>query len=177
MKSMKRWMKVAMLALCCSSMVFTACKNASADYNLVAGTLDGPLVSGSAPASVHEAMKLAERYHNYEIMSDSVHAVCVEAIAEVGTTSTEGYGIVVVKGDISTTFPDICNARNPMARYDEQSNTLWLTSSAVLGYWHSGGQALSDWFRRKRHSVYCSHRRSLRHSAATMPASGLSHQG
>ena len=133
MKSMKLWMRVAILALCCASMVFTACKDANVRYNLVAGTLDGPLDSSSAPTSVHEAMKRADRFHNYEIMSDSAHAVCVEAIAEVGTTSTEGYGIVVVKGDISTTFPDICNARNPMARYDGQSNTLWLTSSAVWG--------------------------------------------
>ena len=137
---MKLWMKVTMLALCCASMVFTACKDANEGYSLVAGTLDGPLVSSSAPASVHEAMKRAERYHNYEIMSDSANAVCVEAIAEVGDISTEGYGIVVVKGDISTTFPDICNARAPMARYDEQSNTLWLTSSAV---WGTGIQV--DW--------------------------------
>ena len=137
---MKLWMKVTMLALCCASMVFTACKDANEGYSLVAGTLDGPLVSSSAPPSVHEAMKRAERYHNYEIMSDSANAVCVEAIAEVGDISTEGYGIVVVKGDISTTFPDICNARNPMARYDEQSNTLWLTSSAV---WGTGIQV--DW--------------------------------
>ena len=137
---MKLWMKVTMLALCCASMVFTACKDANEGYSLVAGTLDGPLVSSSAPPSVHEAMKRAERYHNYEIMSDSANAVCVEAIAEVGDISTEGYGIVVVKGDISTTFPDICNARAPMARYDEQSNTLWLTSSAV---WGTGIQV--DW--------------------------------
>lgn len=130
---MKLWMLTAILTLCGANMLFTACKEATANYQLVAGTLDGPLVSSSAPASVHEAMKLAERYHNYEIMSDSANAVCVEAIAEVGTTSTEGYGIVVVKGDISTTFPDICNARSPMARYDGQSNTLWLTSCAVWG--------------------------------------------
>lgn len=133
MKSMKLWKKVAMLALCCASMVFTACKDANEGYNLVAGTLDGPLVSSSAPANVHEAMKRADRYHNYEIMSDLAHDVCVEAIAEVGNTSTDGYGIVVVKGDISTTFPDICNARNPLAKYDANGNTLWLTSSAVWG--------------------------------------------
>lgn len=130
---MKLWMKVTMLALCCASMVFTACKDSNEGYSLVAGTLDGPLVSSSAPASVHEAMKRAERYHNYEIMSDTIHDICVEAIAEVDTTSTQNYGIVVVKGATTTTFPDICNARNPMARYDEQSNVIWLTSSAVWG--------------------------------------------
>lgn len=137
---MKLWMKVAMLALCSASMVFTACKDANEEYKLVAGILDGLLESSSAPASVHEAIVRAERYHNYEIMSDTVHDICVEAIAEVGNTSTEGYGIEVVKGGMSTTFPDISNARSPMARYDEQSNTVWLTSSAV---WGTGVQV--DW--------------------------------
>ena len=130
---MKLWMLTAILLFCGANILFTACKDTTANYQLVAGTLDGKFGPDVAPASVHEAMEQSERFHNYEIMSDSANAVCVEAIAEVGDISTEGYGIVVVKGDISTTFPDICNARAPMARYDGQSNTLWLTSSAVWG--------------------------------------------
>ena len=133
MKSMKLWMKVTMLALCCASMVFTACKDANEGYSLVAGTLDGPLVSSSAPASVHEAMKRAERYHNYEIMSDSANAVCVEAIGEVDSTPTEGYGIVVEKGTSSTTFHNLSNARQPKARYDTKTGTLWFANCAMWG--------------------------------------------
>ena len=126
-------MLTAILTLCGVNMLFTACKEATANYQLVAGTLDGKLGSDLAPASVHEAMKRSERFHNYEIMSDTAHDICVEAIAEVDTTSTQNYGIVMVKGATTTTFPDICNARSPMARYDGQSNTLWFTSCAVWG--------------------------------------------
>ena len=70
----------------------------------VAGTLEGPLGPDSAPAHVLEAIERAERLHCYEIMSDTAHALCVEAIGAVDTlapTATEGYGIVVEKGPAS----------------------------------------------------------------------------
>ena len=66
-------------------------------------------------------------------MSDTLNAISVEAVAEADATSTEGYGIVVVKGATSTTFPNLRNARYNLAAYDEDDNTLWLTCCVMWG--------------------------------------------
>ncbi|MBP5514352.1 MAG: hypothetical protein J6Y04_06220 [Bacteroidaceae bacterium] len=115
--------------------IFTACKGKStiAEHPFVAGTIDEPLPADSAPAQVLEAMEKAERFHQYEIMSDTANSISVEAIAEADQTPTEGYGIVVVKGATSTTFPNLRNTRQPMASYDPETGTLWLTNSAMEG--------------------------------------------
>ena len=123
----------AILTLCGASLIFAACKGTTAARPHVAGTLDGPLAPDTAPAHVLEAMEQAERFYCYEIMSDTAYDLCVEAIGEVGTTRTEGFGIVVEKGAASTTFINLRNGRCNMARYDAQRNTLWLTCSAMWG--------------------------------------------
>ena len=115
------------------TIIFAACKGTSDRPLPVAGTLDGPLPPDSALTYVVEAMEQAERFHQFEIMSDTLNNISVEAIAEADTTSTEGYGIVVTKGSTSTTFPHLRNARYNMARYDAKDGTLWLTCSAVWG--------------------------------------------
>ncbi|MBQ8969101.1 MAG: hypothetical protein IJ064_05155 [Bacteroidaceae bacterium] len=144
MKLRKTWMLAAILTLCGLSVLFVSCNSRSGslakDISSVAGTLDGPLPADSAPFRVLEAMERAECFHQYEIMSDTTCHICVEAIAEADATSTEGYGIVVTKGATSTTFPNLCNARCPMAAYDKQHGWLWLTSSAM---WGTGVQV--DW--------------------------------
>ena len=113
--------------------IFTACKGTVSDHPFVAGTLDSPLPADSAPAQVLEALEKAERLHQYEIMSDTVNNISVEAIAEADMTPTEGYGIVVVKGATSTTFPNLRNARAPMASYDPETGILWFTGNVVGG--------------------------------------------
>jgi len=121
------------------SMVFTAvvcfsgCKSAGAEWPLVAGVLDGPLPADTAPAHVLAAIQGAERFHEHDILSDTLSNVAVFSLDEVDTTSTEGYGMVVMRGAISTTFPHIRNVRQPLARYDSKAQTLWLTSSAMEG--------------------------------------------
>ena len=134
---MKTWMIAAIVTLCGCEVLFCSCKSSSkateTSYPLVAGTLEAPLNPDSAPAKVMEAMERAERYHNYEIMSDTAHELCVEAIGEVDSTSTEGYGIVVEKGAASTSFLNLSNARQPKARYDAKTGTLWFANSAMWG--------------------------------------------
>jgi len=115
------------------TMIFAACKGTENKYPHVAGLLDEPLAADSAPAHVLEAMEQAERFHQFEIMSDTLNDISVEAIAEADTTPTEEYGIVVTKGAASTTFPHLRNARYNKARYDAKDGTLWLTCSAVWG--------------------------------------------
>lgn len=123
----------AILLLCGVSMVLSGCKGLQTEFPSVAGVLDAPLPADSVPARVLEAIAKAERFHQHEIMSDTQANVSVFSLDEVDNTSTEGFGIVVVKGAVSTTFPRIRNVRQPLARYDSKAQTLWLTSSAMEG--------------------------------------------
>lgn len=137
MNRMKTWILTAIFSLCGTCAILISCNSkkqpTKVDCTLVSGTLEGPLKPDNVPANVMEALEKAERLHTYEIMSDTVHSICVEAIAEADTTSTEGYGIVVVKGSISTTFPNFRNSRTPSALYDNQSKTLWLSCNIMSG--------------------------------------------
>lgn len=130
-------MIAAIVTLCGCEVLFCSCKSNSkaseASYPLVAGTLEEQLKPDSAPARILEAMEKAERFHSYEIMSDTLHSVCVEAIGEVDSTPTEGYGIVVEKGAASTSFLNLSNARQPKARYDAKTGTLWFANCAMWG--------------------------------------------
>ena len=99
----------------------------------VSGTLDGPLSLEGAPSQVLEAIDGAELLHTYDILFDEADGVFVKAVGEADTTSTLGWGFVVVKGGTSTIFPDLRNSRSPMASYDKGQDILWLTSSAIEG--------------------------------------------
>ena len=137
MNNTKAWMLATILTLCGCSIGLSSCKSgknvSETSYPLVAGTLEEAVKSDSAPARILEAMEKAERFHSYEIMSDTLHSVCVEAIGEVDSTPTEGYGIVVEKGTSSTTFHNLSNARQPKARYDTKTGTLWFANCAMWG--------------------------------------------
>jgi hypothetical protein len=113
--------------------LITACKGKSTDFSHVEGTLDGPLAEDTVPSKVLEAMDRAERFHQHELMSDTIANVAVFAIDEADTTSTEGFGIVVTKDATSITFPNIRNVRQPLACYDHETGNLWLTSSQMEG--------------------------------------------
>jgi hypothetical protein len=137
MNNTKTWMLATILTLCGCSIGLSSCKSgknvSETNYPLVAGTLEEAVKPDSAPARILEAMEKAERYHNYEIMSDTAHELCVEAIGEVDSTPTEGYGIVVEKGAASTSFLNLSNARQPKARYDAKTGTLWFANCAMWG--------------------------------------------
>ena len=137
MNNTKAWMLATILTLCGCSIGLSSCKSgknvSEANYPLVAGTLEEAVKPDSAPARILEAMEKAERFHNYEIMSDTLHSVCVEAIGEVDSTPTEGYGIVVEKGAASTSFLNLSNARQPKALYDAKTGTLWFANCAMWG--------------------------------------------
>lgn len=129
----KTFVMAAAAMMAAMSVGLGSCKGGGAAYPHVEGTLDGPLPADSAPAPVLEALAQAQRYHQYEIMSDTTNQLSVEAIAEADTVSTQGYGITVVKGATSTTFRDLRNTRQPKACYDAQAGVLWLATSAMEG--------------------------------------------
>lgn len=132
MRQMKLWGLTALLVASLGAGL-TACKGTGASPVRMAGTLEEALPADSAPASVMETMERGGRFHQHDILNDTANSVSVFSIDEVDDTSTEGYGIVVVKGATSTTFPSIVNEREPQARYDSATGDLWLTSSVMAG--------------------------------------------
>ena len=114
-------------------LMMAGCKSADVNKMQMAGTMEEPVPSDMMPDSVQQATLKAMKYHCHELMNDTVNEVSVVSIDEMDEISTEGYGIQVTKGAMSTTFPNIRNTREPQAKYDAKTGDLWLTSSAMEG--------------------------------------------
>lgn len=127
------WMLTAILFVCGVMVLFCGCKTTKVSYPLVTGTIEDIFPADTAPANVLEAINTAARFQQHNILNDTVNDIAVISLDEVDDTSTEGYGIVVVKDSTSTTFPNIRNVRQPVARYDKETGNLWLTSCAMGG--------------------------------------------
>ncbi len=126
-------MLTAILMICGNVVFLTSCKNTKVSHPLVAGTIEEAFPADSAPSHVVEVINKATRFHQHEILGDSLSDIAVFSLDEADDISAEGWGFVVVKGSTSTTFPHIRNTRQPMARYDKETENLWLTSSAMEG--------------------------------------------
>jgi hypothetical protein len=114
-------------------LMMAGCKSADVYTKQMAGTMEEPVPSDMMPDSVQQATLKAMKYHCHELMNDTVNEVYVVSIDEMDEIFTEGYGIQVTKGAMSTTFPNIRNTREPQAKYDAKTGDLWLTSSAMEG--------------------------------------------
>ena len=121
------------IALLSVVLAVAGCKPAGVDTKQMSGTMDAPIPSDMMPDSVQQALARAFKYHCHELLSDTANDINVSSIDEIDETSTEGYGIEVTKGAMSTTFPDIRNTRNPQAGYNASTGDLWLASSAMEG--------------------------------------------
>lgn len=121
---------VLCFAIC---LLMAGCKSTTIDTKPMAGTLDTPLQHDSIPANVQKAMDNASRLHQHEVMSDTTANIAVFSIDEIDQTSSEGFGFVVTKGAVSTNFLNICNTRQPQAKYNAKTGDLWLTSCAMSG--------------------------------------------
>ena len=121
---------IAILAI---AMMTAGCRNARVEKKQLAGTMDVPVLSDVMPDHVQQAMAKAMKYHSHDLLNDAENEILVASIDEVDETSTEGYGINVTKGAMSTTFPNIRNTRQPQAGYNAKAGDLWLTSSAMEG--------------------------------------------
>ena len=122
------------IAIIAMGMMTAGCKTASVETKQMAGTMEEPVPSDTMPDNVQQALAKATKYHSHELMNDTTNEVCVVSIDEMDETSTEGYGIQVTKGAMSTTFPNIRNTREPQATYNAKTGDLWLTSSAMEGW-------------------------------------------
>lgn len=121
-----------LMALCLTIATFSSCKK-EVELKSPNGTIEEPLAEDTLPDHVKKAMANALKYHEFELFSDTANNVSVSGIGEAGQQSTEGFGIVVVKNAVSTTFPNIRNTRQPKAFYDKANDELWLSTSAMEG--------------------------------------------
>jgi hypothetical protein len=77
-------------------------------------------------------VNLDERYET--VMEDKTTGVVVYSLLNCGdTVSSEGYGIVVGKGDVKTALPQLRHGRMPRARYDAATGDLWILGSDMEG--------------------------------------------
>ena len=130
---MKRKSFISLAIVLAIGMMMAGCKTASVNKKKLAGTMEEPMQSDTMPDHVQQALAKAMKYHSHNLLNDTVNEIQVLSIDEVDQTSTEGYGIQVTKGAVSTTFPNIRNTREPQSKYNAKTGDLWLTSSAMEG--------------------------------------------
>ena len=113
MKQMKQWLMVAAVVALCGTM--TGCKgNAQRPVN---GTMEEASLVGEAPQAVVDLMKRVNIDDRYEtLLEDKDNAVAVYSLMKCSDTiSSEGYGMVVGKGDVKTALPQLRHGRMPRA--------------------------------------------------------------
>ena len=121
------------MAIIAVGVMLVGCKNAGGETKPMAGTLEEPVASEIMPDPVQQAYVNAVKYHSHDLLNDTANEICVSGIDEIDQTSSEGYGITVMKGPMSTTFPSIRHTREPQAMYNAKTGDLWLTSPAMEG--------------------------------------------
>jgi hypothetical protein len=133
MKQMKQWLMVVAVVALCGMM--TGCKgNAQRHVN---GTMEEAVALGEAPQAVVDLMKHVNIDDRYEmLMEENLTGVSVKVWSLLKCSdevSSEGYGIVVGKGDVKTALPEIRHGRMPRARYDTSTTELWIVGSDMEG--------------------------------------------
>ena len=132
MKQMKQWLMVAAVVALCGMM--TGCKgNAQRHVN---GTFESPIGKGTAPEAVLDATKkMAVTDERLEtVMEDKANGVAVYSLLNCSDeVSSEGYGMLIAKGDVPTAMPQIRHGRMPRARYDAATGDLWIVGSDIDG--------------------------------------------
>lgn len=133
MEQIKKWLvAVAMTAMLCGTMA--GCKaDAGRPVN---GTFEGPIGKGTPPEAVLAAAKKMtvtdERVET--VMEDKASGVAVYSLLNCSDeVSSEGYGMLIAKGDVPTALPQIRHGRMPRARFDAATGDLWIVGSDIDG--------------------------------------------
>jgi hypothetical protein len=132
MKEMKQWLMVAAVVALCG--MTTGCKGDKAQLP-VNGTMEEAVAVAEAPQAVVDLMKRVNLDDRYEtVMEDKATGVAVYSLLKCGDTiSSEGYGMVVAKGDVKTSLPQMRHGRMPRARYDAATGNLWIVGGDTEG--------------------------------------------
>ena len=119
MKKKKQWLMAAAVVALCGTMM-TGCKDKGSAQLPVNGTMEEALAQGDAPQAVVDLMKRVNIDDRYEtVMEDKTTGVAIYSLLKCADTiSSEGYGMVIAKGDVKTAMPQMLHGRMPRARYD-----------------------------------------------------------
>ena len=123
-------MVAAVVALCG---MMTGCKdNAQRPVN---GTMEEAVVLAEAPQAVQDLMKQVNIDECYEtLMEDKTTGVSVWSLLKCSDeVSSEGYGMVVAKGDVKTALPQLRHGRMPRTRYDATTGELLIVGADTEG--------------------------------------------
>lgn len=130
---MKSIIRMTLTLVVC--VIATSCNEKKVETKPVLGTIEGAFGLESASQEVRDAMAsvtLDDRYEN--TFEDQTHGIAVWSLMRLGEQqSSEGMGIVVVKDGKTTAFPDIRHGNRPSARYDAESQVLWLACGEMEG--------------------------------------------
>ena len=131
MKQIMQWLMVAAVFALCGMM--TGCKDNG--QRPVNGTMEEAVALADAPQAVQDLMKHVSIDECYEtLMEDKASGVSVWSLLNCGdTVSSEGYGMVVGKGDVKTALPQMRHGRMPRARYDASMGDLLIVGSDTEG--------------------------------------------
>jgi len=134
MKKMKQWLTVAAVAALCGTMM-TGCEDKGSAQLPVNGTMEEALAQGEAPKAVVDLMKRGNLDDRYEtVMEDKATGVAVYSLLKCeDTISSEGYGMVIAKGDVKTAMPQMVHGRMPRARYDAATGDLLIVGGVMEG--------------------------------------------
>ena len=126
-------MVAAVAALC--GMMMAGCKDNGNGQRPVNGTMDEALAQGEAPKAVVDLMKRVNIDDRYEtVMEDKATRVAVYSLLKCeDTISSEGFGMVIAKGDVKTAMPQMIHGRMPRARYDASTGDLWIVGGVMEG--------------------------------------------
>lgn len=131
MRLKAQWLvAAAVIALCGMT---TGCKgNAQRPVN---GTMEEAVAPGDAPQAVVDLMKHVNIDECYEtLMEDKTTGVSVWSLMKCSDTiSSEGYGMVVAKGDVKTALPQLRHGRMPRTRYDATTGELLIVGADTEG--------------------------------------------
>ena len=129
---MKKYLFSVLAVIMC--IVFTGCKsNAPRPVN---GTMEEAVENAASPEAVITAMKsvnqIDDRFET--VMEDKNSGVSVWSLLKISDEmSSEGYGMVVAKGDVKTALPQIRHGKMPRARYDASTGDLLIVGSDTEG--------------------------------------------
>ena len=124
-------MVAAVIALCGT---ITGCKG-QMDQHPVKGILENTVEIGDFPQAVGDVMKQVNIDDRYEtVMEDKTTGVNVWSLMKCSDeVSSEGYGMLISKGDVKTALPQLRHGRMPRAGYDAATGNLLILGSDLEG--------------------------------------------
>ena len=131
MRQTAQWLIAAAVVVLCG--MTTGCKDNT--QRPVNGTMEEAVALGEAPQAVVDLMKRVNIDECYEtLMEDKTTGVSVWSLMKCSDTiSSEGYGMVVAKGDVKTALPQLRHGRMPRTRYDAATGELLIVGADTEG--------------------------------------------